>query len=204
MTKASKIYFGAALAFLIGVSSAAAAEDVSTWEVQGATNLSFSHSTDKTNAANIEFAPGTSNSLSLSTSVSYFLMPQFELGLAVSMVSANSAGQGFSNIKFGPVATYDFSADVANSFFLIATVGPLFVNDSSALLGGNYGTFMTWAYVVGAGRRVEIVKHVTWTPEIGLQGNTSTTKTDPVSGSKVTYNATLGYFITPLQLSVLF
>jgi len=176
---------------VISVNHAQAADDMPaaagpTYEVTGAANANYTHVT--TNAQG-------SHSWNVSGGMGYFFNNMYELGGNVSFNDGSQNGsetRAFS-LTVGP--TFNFMGAPENAFFVTLQAGVLLIGQGQA--GPNFTQF---EYLAGFGKRIEIVKHVTWTPEVSLVGfakNTDQTTGDVASSQT-------GLVITPLQFSLLF
>jgi hypothetical protein len=163
-----------------------AAEDAPTWEVTGNSAAQYTHNTTGGNG---------SHSWSLGTGTSYFFNNMYELGgtLAFADASANGLEARAFGLTVGP--TFNFMGTPENAMFVTLQAGVLLIGR------GNSGPNSTqFAYLVGVGRRVEIVKHITWSPEVTFSGQAK--NTDSTTGFVTASSTSLG--IIPFQFSLLF
>jgi len=182
------------------VNRAQAADDVTTttgqtptWEWTGNTAASYTHTTTSGNG---------SHSWNLGFGGNYFFNNMYELGATVAFSDQSGILAGFSipgveirtlSLLVGP--TFNFMGSPENACFLTTQVGVLLTGNGN--LAPNATQF---DYFIGVGRRVEIVKHVTWKPEIAFTGTAK--NTDSATGIVTSSRTDLE--VIPFQFSLLF
>jgi hypothetical protein len=171
----------------VSVNSARADEGYM-WEWTGASTASFNHTWTGTGGG------ADSNLWNLGFGANYFLSPAWEIGLTGAFNEASSGGVStrMAQLLVGP--TYNFMGNAANSCFVQAQVGFNFYGDGPVL-----PNFTTFGWNAGIGKRMEIATHVTWKPEIELNGNLK--NTDSNTGFVKASSTQLA--IVPFQFSVL-
>jgi hypothetical protein len=152
----------------IGLISPALAADTpaNTWEVNGGTTGAFNHIFGTSGAS-------AQNQIGILLDAGYFVMPQLEFGFDGSFSYFSTSVSTISSTVLAVGPTYNFSTDILNSFYVKGDIG-LEIDD----LGGtssSSSTFTTFYYLVGIGRRVEIVNHIAWNPEVAFSGHTGST-----------------------------
>jgi hypothetical protein len=185
---------------VISVNHAQAADDMPsaagpTYEVTGGSTASYSHTTS---------AGQGSHSWNLATGVGYFFNNMYELGGTVAFNSLSGNGNTTKKFAITVGPTFNFFGTPENAFFVTLQAGVQLTGLGSTTDGNgntiNLPNFTQFAYLAGIGKRIEIVKHVTWTPEVTLTGVLK--NTDQASGS-VDPSST-SFNIIPFQFSVLF
>jgi len=164
-----------------------------TWEWTGSTAASYTHTTTSGNGA---------HSWNLGFGGNYFFNNMYELGATVAFSDQSGILAGFSipgveirtlSLLVGP--TFNFMGSPENACFLTTQVGVLLTGNGN--LAPNATQF---DYFIGVGRRVEIVKHVTWKPEIAFTGTAK--NTDSATGIVTSSRTDLE--VIPFQFSLLF
>jgi hypothetical protein len=169
---------------ILAFAGVARAADVPTYEVTANANLTF-------NKTSFSGSYAGQTEYSVAGGVSYFWMPEIELG-----VLTNSSYTAVSNshvlsveLMVGP--TYNFLGKPEDAFFVDGKAGVLLAGNGN--FGPNYTLF---AYFIGAGKRFELGKQISWKPEVLLTGNSA----DGSSGAL----AETQFQVIPFQFSLFF
>jgi hypothetical protein len=167
-----------------------AAEDAPTWEVTGGTSASYVHT-------NITGAASGSHTWGLGTGLGYFFNNMYELGSTITFNAGSNNGLSTKSfgLKVGP--TFNFMGTPENAMFVTGQIGILMNGNGSSPSAPNSTQL---AYTLGVGRRVEIVKHVTWSPEVAIVGVAK--NTDSTTG--IVAPSTTQIQVIPFQFSLLF
>jgi hypothetical protein len=171
-----------------------AADDVTTsgqtptWEVTGSSDAAYIHT-------NTSGQSSGSNVWALQTGLGYFFNSMYELGSTISFTDVSFSGNSVKSFGFQVGPTFNFMGTPENAMFLTGQIGVLLTGN-----GNNNPNSTQLAYTVGVGRRVEIVKHVTWSPEVAIVGVAK--NTDSTTGI-VTPSST-NVEVIPFQFSLLF
>lgn len=163
-----------------------------TWEFVGASRAAVNFG--KSDAANAR----TSKEAAVSIGAGYFFSPQWELSSAVDINTTWPNGYFDYSLLVGP--TFNFCGDPSNAFYLGAKVG---IGSISSYFTTQYEYFHPLMFTFSAGKRFEIVKHVTWAPQLTYYRQNAVTKTFP-SGSVVTLNGYRSWNISLFRFAVLF
>jgi hypothetical protein len=149
----------------------------------------------ESNGSNYGTDGNTSTVISLNGTYGFFPSPHWEPQGSL-LVRVNTGGGSTTTITpMGGVA-YNFNEQTASSFYLGARVGPSFRSISSR----NYSV-LAWALFFG--KRIALVDHVSWAPEVGVNGHTSGTTQDSLGVTWKLASYTEWDFL-PLQIAVLF
>jgi hypothetical protein len=153
------------------------------YEVTANSNISYTH---------YAYSNLSSSSVySVAGGISYFWMPQVELGTSINFgyTSLQVSHVTALTVLVGP--TFNFLGNPENAFYVDAKAGVLFSGNGQ--YAPNYTLF---AYFVGAGKRFDLGGHVTWKPEVAFVGNSA----DGSSGA----SAETQFQVIPFQFSLLF
>lgn len=150
-----------------------------TWEISGGAAANFAASSVNDTTANQTY--------SVSGDLDYFLMPQVEFGTRAAFGVNHQSGVTTTAlyVLLGP--TYNFSTDIENSPFIQARAGILTVYTGTASPNST-----AFAYMVALGKRFELVRHISFMPEVAFIGN----------GSSANAAATHAWMIIPVQFSL--
>jgi opacity protein-like surface antigen len=176
--------------------SAYAEEAGPTWEVSGGAAASLSQTW--VNATSTTSST-SDRSITLTGEADYFVMPQVEVGLSVSALDFISGGHASSQIILLAGPTYNFSTDIDNSIYATAKAGITLSYNGASI---SNTTAFTW--LVGAGKRFQLVSHVSYMPEVLLVNTSSTTITSSDGGTSLTNPTTRQLEIVPLQFAFTF
>jgi hypothetical protein len=161
------------------------------WELSGSSSVSLGKQ---------YFGDGSNTtSLSIGTRVTQFFTQQVAEFASAGFVWSGASNSGANVTSFSLVVgpEFNFSRDTQNSFYVLAGGGLMSVNTGTPNSLTNYA----FKYLVGLGRRVQIIEHVTWSPEFQLGGYTGSTATD---GSNIsTLNSSVGWGFVPINFSVI-
>jgi hypothetical protein len=149
------------------------------WEISGGANLSIgANSTQGETVYNY----------GLSGDVDYFLCSHLEVGarIAINISHQDEDTTHAYTLLVGP--TYNFSNDVENSVFVQGRAG------IQVFTASDVDQTTHFAYLIDAGKRFEIVSHVSWMPEVAFAG---------VAGGQ-SAEAVTGWQVIPVQFSFTF
>ena len=161
-----------------------------------APTLEFTANTSATYLHNNTQGQG-SHYWNISVGADYFFNNMYELGGQLNF--SDSEVQGIAHpqktFQFVVGPTFNFLGSPENACFVTTQAGVMLTGN-----GPDRENATNFAYFLGLGRRVEIVKHVTWKPEIALTGNTEST--DDTTG--YVQPASTNFEVIPFQFSLLF
>jgi hypothetical protein len=182
------VAFVAVLA-VVSVNHAQAADDMPTaatptYEVTGSTAASYTHTTSGGQG---------SHNWNVAGGVGYFFNSMYELDGTVGFTDTSALGNETRNFSVLVGPTFNFMGAPENAVFVTLNAGVSLTGG-----GNNSPNFAQFAYLAGVGKRIEIVKHVTWKPELTFNGTLSNTN------SGIKQNASTGFAIIPLQFAFLF
>ena len=150
-----------------------------TWEISGGAAANFAASSVNDTTA--------SQTYSVSGDLDYFMLPQVEFGTRASFGMVHQSGVTTTGlyVLLGP--TYNFSSDIENSPFVQARAGIYTV-----YTGTSSPNSTAFAYMAALGKRFELVRHISFMPEVVFVGNTSSANAA----------ATHAWGIIPVQFSL--
>lgn len=159
MRKFLKVFVGCLVATspLIAVAAPTAEPSDIKWEVSGGATFGVQVTSEK-NQDDQKF-------WTLTTKAGYYVAPQLQVGADLSYYNASQGTLSGHYFAFFVGPTFDFLPDPLRTPYVFGGIGEGMSGFTSDSVSTSY-SINQFAYTFGAGIRVRLADHVTWSPEI--------------------------------------